>query len=93
MSLRFSKTLTVGAASLALFWISVGIISMGVVRQPWDLIVVVLLLYICPIAGMFAALSFVKDDLNRGVGRLQVALGVLLSVGFFAYFLLVMSHL
>jgi hypothetical protein len=92
MRARFSKTLAVGASSLGLFWISLGIVSTGIVPEPWDLIVMVPLLYICPIVGMFAALSFVKDDLNRGASRPQLALGVVLSVGFFAYFLLVITH-
>jgi hypothetical protein len=92
MSAPFSKTLTVGAASLGLFGIALAIISTGIVREPWDLIVAILLLYICPIAGIFAALSFVRDDLNRGVSRPQLALGVVLSVGFFAYFLFVITR-
>ena len=90
--MRLSKTLAIAVSSIGLFWIWIWILSSGVVREPWDLISAVLLLYICPIAGLFAALSSVKGDLTRGVRQWQLALGVVLSLGFFAYFLYVMTR-
>ena len=65
----------------------------GIVREPRDLIISILILYICPIGGLFVALSLVKNDLNRHVSNWQIALGVLLALGLFAYGLLVITHL
>jgi len=91
-TMRVSRTLMISAGSLGLFWISAWILSSGVVREPWDASLTILLLYICPIGGLFAALSSVRGDLTSGASRVQLGLGLALSVGFFVYFLFIMTH-
>lgn len=49
--------------------------------------------YICPIVGVFAALSFVKNDVDRGVSGWQIALGTFIAVALFACGLWTVTHL
>ena len=92
-AVRCSRALVAGISSVALFGLVILSLSAGLVREPWDLMILVPTLYICPIAGVFVALSFVKNDLDRGVSRWQIVLGVVLALAFFAGGLWTIGHL
>jgi hypothetical protein len=83
----------VAMLSVALLGLSVLGISARMIPEPWDLMLAIPALYICPIAGLTAALSFVKHDLDRGVSKMQIALGALISIGLFVHGLWTIGHL
>ena len=90
---RYSRALVTALSSVALFGLVILGLSAGLVREPWDLMILVPMLYICPVTGMFAALSYVKSDVGRGVSRWQIALGAFIAVAFFTYGLWTIIHL
>jgi exosortase/archaeosortase len=92
-AVRYSRALVTAISSVALFGLVILSLSAGLVREPWDLMILVPILYICPIAGAFVALSFVKNDVDRGVSRWQIALGAFIALAFFAGGLWTISHL
>jgi exosortase/archaeosortase len=92
-AVRYSRALVTSISSVALFGLVILSLSAGLVREPWDLMILVPILYICPIAGVFVSLSFVKSDVDRGVSRWQITLGAFLAVALFAGGLWTFSHL
>jgi hypothetical protein len=52
---RYSRALVTATSSLALFGLVIVSLSTGMVREPWDLMILVPSLYVCPVAGVFVA--------------------------------------
>jgi hypothetical protein len=64
-AVRYSRALATAISSLALCGLVILSLSAGLVREPWDLMILAPMLYICPIAGVFVSLSFVKNDVDQ----------------------------
>jgi hypothetical protein len=89
---RRSRVLTIAAIDVAVVAASLLLAFLRLVPQPWDLVLAVIVLFVCPIGGMWLAASSVKDDRRLGVSTWQTVLGLLLAFGVFVYGLLLMAH-
>ena len=89
---RRSRVLTIAAIDIAVVAASLLLAYLRLVREPWDLVFVVIIWFACPIGGMWLAASSVKEDRRLGVSTWQTALGLLLAFGVFLYGLLSMQH-
>jgi hypothetical protein len=89
--MRLSAALTIALVNLSIAAIGFLLLTFRIVREPWDLCVVVVITLVCPIGGLWFTVSSIKRDRNRGISKWQTAVGVLLALGMFAYGLLLLS--
>jgi ABC-type bacteriocin/lantibiotic exporter with double-glycine peptidase domain len=90
--MRFSKVLTNATLNLAIAGISFLILYLRIVPEPWDLVFIVLIVFACPIAGLWFTVSRLREDTRHGVSKWQTAIGVVLALAMFGYGLLLLSH-
>jgi H+/Cl- antiporter ClcA len=65
----------------------------GVVRQPWDLLAIAVVAIICPVAGVWIALSTARTEIRRGCAKAQPTIAIVLSLIVFIVGLLLLTSL
>jgi hypothetical protein len=86
--MRLSAALTIAFVNVTIAAIGFLLLTFRIVREPWDLLVVVVITLVCPIGGLWFTVSSIKRDRSRGISKWQTIVGVLLALGMFAYGLL-----
>jgi len=89
--MQFSPVLRVALLNTAIATISIVLLYFRAVPEPWDLLLVGIVLIACPVGGLWFAVSRVKQDKVQGVSRWQTALGVVLALAVFGYAVAVLS--
>ncbi len=85
---RHSKALSTAVANAAIVVLCFWLLYLHLVPEPWDLVPVMLITLVCPIAGCALTVSALKRDSAAGANRWQMAAGLLLALASFGYGLL-----
>lgn len=80
-----STVLVIAMFDVAIVATSLLFLGLRILPEPLDLIPMGLVMIVCPVAGLWFAVSGVKRDLAQGASRWQITLGVVLALAVFFY--------
>jgi divalent metal cation (Fe/Co/Zn/Cd) transporter len=89
--MRLSRVLIVSLINVTIVLISFVILYLRTVPEPWDVVLVVVIMLVCPVGGLWLSVSQIKEDRSHGVSKWQTIFGVFLSLAIFAYGLFLLT--
>lgn len=89
--MRLSRALKVALVSLVVVGASLLLLYFHTIPEPWDLLLVLIVTLVCPIAGVWLTVSNIKHDKMSGAGKWQTAIAAALALAMFVYGLALLS--
>jgi len=86
-------SLRVALANVAGFAIAAVALYIGIIPEPWDLAAVCVLAIICPIGGVWFAVSTSRREVSQGSSKVQPAIALALSLSVFVIGLLLLASI
>lgn len=75
-----SRSLLVTVINVAILGVAIVVLHAGVLQQPWDLIGLGLVAVICPIGGVWLALSIARRELRNRTQQAQPIAAIVISL-------------